>query len=126
MPSLTIPDQALSVLDILQRHTSGRSIPSFNPEYQYDDNIEVKDTFDLPEINRLSKTDAAYLKEDIKDQITFKQNNINNMRRKRAKKEAKVLAAKQQKPSETSDADSIASKQQNDGQNRSVAIPSQL
>lgn len=72
----------MTVLDILNRHTSGRDVPQLEPNYQYGSDVEHKDTLDLPDLEKLSKTDALYEAQEIKTYRKEKSSHIKNLHTK--------------------------------------------
>jgi len=62
MPSLTIPDQAMSINQMLSRAMNGVPLPELGLEYD-DDPIQVRDLSDIDELKQQKNT----LEESIKN-----------------------------------------------------------
>jgi hypothetical protein len=61
-PSMTVPDQSLSIKEILSRFTSGRPLPSLGtPEYFGD--------MMVPDLKKMDLTEIAEYQEDLKGYI---------------------------------------------------------
>jgi hypothetical protein len=72
-PSLTVPDQTLTIRELLQRHTRGLPMPSHKlgePMYNED--------FELPDMKTLDLVERDELKMKIDEQITENQQTIKN------------------------------------------------
>lgn len=65
--SLTIPDQSMSIKQLLLRHTRGQEIPIHDPSYQYEENVEFSDTLDLPDLDKLDPFEKMELADQMKD-----------------------------------------------------------
>lgn len=55
MPSMTVPDQALSINDILLRHSRGLNLPQRIAEWDEDDDMPDLRTLDLSERQELAQ-----------------------------------------------------------------------
>jgi len=62
LPSLTIPDQNLSIRQIIDRYTRGLPIHSFNPVYDGED-------YDLPDPRTLDLVERHELAERLKEEV---------------------------------------------------------
>ncbi len=62
LPSLTIPDQNMSIREIIERHTRGLPINAFTPVYEGED-------YDLPDPKTLDLTERQELAEKIKQEV---------------------------------------------------------
>ena len=62
-PSLTVPNMAMSLKQLLERFTRGQSIPTKTPIYHEDEEGNV---IDLPDIGRLNKLDKIDLLRETK------------------------------------------------------------
>lgn len=57
-PSMTVPDQTISLSELLERFTKGETVPTFPGQYQDDDDENVYDdlnTLDLSELEELAE-----------------------------------------------------------------------
>lgn len=59
-PSLTVPDQTLSIRDLLNRYVRGQSVQVLQPEYDSDQSEE------LPDTSNMSKMEKQELLMDVK------------------------------------------------------------
>lgn len=76
-PSLTVPNQSLSVRDILQRYTMGAMIPEVSHSVYYDgeEDFDAVDPrldrdFDLSDISRLMADNQEYIESTLDAQKT--------------------------------------------------------
>lgn len=61
-PSLTVPDMAMSVEEIMQRFTRGQTVTEFEPMY-YDEEIPDIDAMDLAELHEYRQELALHIEE---------------------------------------------------------------
>lgn len=99
-PSLTIPNQTMSIRTLLNRFTRGQSIATLTPIYQYDiaeepDNLIA---LDLPDLDKLDKIERLQLAEELNDQIAYTRQNMRDRKLENKLKEA--YSKQQAKPSE--------------------------
>lgn len=76
LPSLTIPDQTMSIRTILERYTRGLPINGFTPLYDEEDDLPDPRTLDLAERQEL----AALYTQEIENTKSRKKviNNVDN------------------------------------------------
>lgn len=68
-PSLTTPDQTMSLREMLTRYSRGQSVPTFDPVYDQDE--------DMPDISTMSKIQIEELRQDVLGEIQFQQYELN-------------------------------------------------
>lgn len=97
-PSLTVPDQALSIKEIIRRHTAGQSIPMQEMAYEAETEaqIKAKGVEDLRALDKQDKLVAAKEMGKLAKQTQAKLN-------KAAEAKKKALLKQQAKPSTKGD-----------------------
>lgn len=105
-PSLTVPDQALTPLEILQRFTQGRSVPRSN-QLVYTGDHETPDlrSMDLTEIDEMARNTAERIKDG--------ESSINRIKKRR------ISEAERLKEQELFDKSAKISQPKNDPKNDS-------
>lgn len=63
LPTLTVPDQTMSLRDMLLRYSRGQSVPTFEPIFDGDE--------DFPDISRMSKIELEELRQDVLGEIEY-------------------------------------------------------
>ena len=63
LPSETQPDQALSLKELISRHSRGIPIPKFEPVYDGENN--------LPDVSRMTAIELRQLQEDMEELIEY-------------------------------------------------------
>jgi hypothetical protein len=63
LPSMTIPDQTMSIRTIVDRYTSGLPVTGFTPVYDGED-------FYMPDPKTLDLVDRAELAEKVKEEVS--------------------------------------------------------
>lgn len=86
LPSLTIPDQSLSLSEILRRFATGQNIPAMRVDYHGEDEMPNLATLDLSEVDDYRISTG----EKIQDIEMRMDNEIKANRSKRKKKEGSV------------------------------------
>lgn len=68
LPSDTVPDQVLSIQQLLDRHRRGQKVDGYTPVYESDTGIELPDirSLDLTELEDLKRDVAMVIKEHRK------------------------------------------------------------
>jgi len=90
-PSLTQPDQTMSLRDMISRYARGQSVPTFEPVYDGDQ--------DMPDISRMSKIELEELRQDVLGEIQYQRFELNRKKELAAAAEAaEIKAAKESKP----------------------------
>lgn len=81
-PSMTVPDQALTPLEILQRFTQGRPVPRSN-QLMYTGDNETPDlrSMDLTEIDEMARNTAERIKEGESSISRIKKRRISDAER---------------------------------------------
>lgn len=99
--SLTIPDQSMSIRQLIERHTRGQQIPIHMPSYQFTSDSEIDESMNIPDMEKLDYFEKVELKENVQETIDETKKSI-KARVKRVNKlaEAQKLAKQQAKPSE--------------------------
>lgn len=72
-PSMTVPDEALTPQQILQKFVKGQSVPSFKPEYSEDD---------FPDWNQLDLVEQQEYIEENKKRIKELEDDLKENQRK--------------------------------------------
>lgn len=98
-PSMTIPDQTMTISELLRRHANG--LPYSGPQVPvYDENIDGEDPdFDdyMPDLSKMDLADAQlYREQALQDIRTAKENYSRELETKKAE-QAKAHMAKQKK-----------------------------
>lgn len=83
--SITVPDQALSMRQLLTRYTRGQDITVFDTQYDGDN--------DLPDVSRLDKLDIIDLKRDVEETISGGREYLQQRADEKAKQKAAQSAA---------------------------------
>lgn len=104
--SMTIPDQTMSVSDMLKRHSKGLAIPDGKvPIYNYD--VETGEAYDLPDLLKMDLAEKQQLLEDAKEHVQKLRDDLNRneqqqrqLQAERIKKEREELL-EQLKPKTT-------------------------
>jgi len=88
LPSNTVPDQTLSMRDLLNRHNSGGKVKTFHTVYTGDDTS-------IPEgLERMSKLERAQMAMDLRDFVATTRGQIVSKREARKRAEADALIEK--------------------------------
>jgi len=97
-PSLTVPNQSMTIREIYQRYASGRSLSGVaNPVYDYDGNSKYEIDFDdyMPDISKMDLADRQEIMESAKEQLDEVKKRLNAVaaarKREASDKEAELL-----------------------------------
>lgn len=96
LPGKTIPEQSMSLREILKRYASGLPVTGQKvPVYEGED-------LDAPDISRLDKIDREQLKNELREELSYLKGKINSAQAEEIarKKAAKLLADKPSAPVE--------------------------
>lgn len=107
-PSMTIPDQTMGITELLQRFTRGQSVATFEPIYEFEDDVPMEDMIDMPDISKLDVFDKMELGRQVQEAIKdTREKLVARYIEAQEKKDKKIAdkASKQKKPSETSEAE---------------------
>lgn len=88
-PDMTVPDQTLSIKQILERHTRGQEVPVLQPFYSNTENWNEY----LPDITKLDRFERLELAQRIRDNATEMEQDM--LDRAKGKADAKKAEAKQ-------------------------------
>lgn len=72
-PSLTTPDQSLSLREMLKRYSRGQSVPTFEPVYDGEDQ--------MPDVSTMSKIELEELRQDVLGEIIHQRHILNRERK---------------------------------------------
>ncbi len=72
LPSMTTPDQNLSLREMLRRYSRGQSVTTFDPVYDGDE--------DLPDLSGLTKIELEELRMDVLGEIKYQRNRIERIK----------------------------------------------
>lgn len=61
LASKTVPDQTLSLKELISRHTRGIPVPTFNPVFDGDENF--------PDLTRMTPMEVQDFRDDLRDYI---------------------------------------------------------
>lgn len=98
-PSQTIPNQALSLQDLVNRFTISSEWPKIPIEAQFDN----EQTLDLPEIGKFSKMELEEYKLSVKEHIEDTKEELAELKANNAKAIAHQKAIAEIKPTEQSE-----------------------
>lgn len=86
-PSVTVPDQTMSVSQLLQRHRAGLTFPNVKtPVYNYDK--ETGEALDLPDLDRLDLAELQELREAAQAEVQQIRDALNRQEQLKAKQRA--------------------------------------
>ena len=76
--SQTVPDQSMTVNELLDRHQRGLPIKAYDPVYYDDDvpNIHAMDLVDIAEMREELSERSAYLRKKLKDEKSIPLDNL--------------------------------------------------
>ena len=89
LPSLTQPDQTMSLREMILRYSRGQSVPTFKPVYDGEE--------DMPDISRMSKIELQELRQDVLGEIQYQRYELKR-KNELAAATTETKAAKESKP----------------------------
>lgn len=92
-PSLTVPDQTLSMRQILERYYRGEAVSIYEPVYSDDE--------DVPDVEKMDKLEKLDLLRDVKEGISEIQDRMAAKKAKEARDEVKHWVTGRQEPPAT-------------------------
>lgn len=82
LPSMTVPDQSMSIQEIVRRYASGLPLGGERVPFYMDEDT------DLPDLSKMDKIERLETLRELADEYTEKTTKIKNAQKDKAKKEA--------------------------------------
>lgn len=112
-PSLTVPNQSMTINEIYSRYASGRSLSGVqNPPFDDDGSGKIELTFDdyMPDLNTLDLADRQAIMEDAKQQLDEVKKRLNAVTAAKKQAQAKKEAELQKRIKELEEKQALNSK----------------
>jgi len=87
-PALTIPDQSMTIHEILALYQRGEATEGKNPSFEVNENVTDSDAFDV------------YGTEDNPDELTRMEDEMNELKERKENERKEIIRGKRQKPIE--------------------------
>lgn len=98
LPSDTVPDQSLSVQEIMRRHVQGRPLPKSRPMHYSGDQM-------LPPFHQMDNMEQVDALKNLQQNLADKQNELETLKQKRAERRKELKAQKAAEAAKNSSTD---------------------
>ncbi|QCQ85014.1 hypothetical protein [Blackfly microvirus SF02] len=93
LPSLTVPDETMTIQEILARHSHGLPTVGATRVPLYDENIDENDPEFIPDPKHMDLADRAEYSKMVVDELKQTKSNLDAASKQRKQKQNQLLAA---------------------------------